>query len=108
MYSISIKDVTSMVMMEKKSTIKILAIVFLLLLIPFVAMHFTTEINWSVYDFLLMGCLLFGVGLLINFVVKRSQSKNYRILMISAILIGALLIWIELAVGIFGSPFAGS
>ena len=35
----------------------------LLLMIPLVAMHFTDELDWDLFDFVIMGCLLFGCGL---------------------------------------------
>jgi hypothetical protein len=36
------------------------------------------------------------------------KNKTYKILLGGAVLILLLLVWAELAVGIFGTPFAGN
>ena len=86
----------------------ILLIVLGILLVPLIAMQFTSEVNWGIEDFALMAVLLFGTGLLIEVVLRYVQSKGNRILLCSVIIIALFLVWAELAVGIFGSPFAGS
>ena len=86
----------------------ILLIVLGILLVPLIAKQFTSEVNWGVEDFALMVVLLFGTGLLIEVVLRYVQSKGNRILLCSLIIIALFLVWAELAVGIFGSPFAGS
>jgi peptidoglycan/LPS O-acetylase OafA/YrhL len=93
---------------KTKRFIIILLIVLLLLLIPFIGMHFSSDVNWSFFDFIIMGLLLFGVGLLVEVVLRKVPKKNNRITIIAIILIAFLLIWAEMAVGIFGTPFAGS
>jgi len=77
-------------------------IVVAILLIPLIAMQFTDEVNWSLFDFLIMGGMLFGTGLLILWIWNSVKNKTYRCLLIAFLLIGFLLIWAELAVGIFG------
>ena len=93
----------------KNKTLKIIiTVVASLLLIPFIAMQFTNEVNWSVFDFLVMGVLLTGVGVLFDVVLRKVPNKNNRIAIITIIIIAFLLVWAELAVGIFGTPLAGS
>ena len=87
--------------------IKILPIVGLLLLIPLIAMQLTNEVNWSFFDFIIMGALLTITGLLIGIVIKKVNHYKYREIIIVIIVIMFLLIWGELAVGLFGTPFAG-
>ena len=94
--------------MKNKRFIILLAIVAALLLIPFIAMQFTDEVAWTSFDFIVMGVLLFGTGLLCELSVRKIKSNKHRILICGAILLVFLLIWAELAVGIFGTPFAGS
>ncbi|MVM37833.1 hypothetical protein GO730_09925 [Spirosoma sp. HMF3257] len=86
----------------------ILLVVATLLLIPFIAMQFTNEVNWTLSDFVVAGVLLLGTGLLIELVLRTVTTVKYRIALCAAIVVMLLLIWIELAVGIFGSPIAGS
>lgn len=79
-----------------------------LLLIPFLAMQFTEEVNWSGGDFLMMGGLLFLFAVGIEAMLQATKQTRTRILLGLFLLVLFLLIWAELAVGIFGSPFAGS
>lgn len=83
-----------------------LGIATLILLIPLIAMQFTTEVNWEFSDFIIAGILLYGNALVINFISTR--SKKYKTILIVAVLVLLLLLWAEMAVGIFGSPIAGS
>ena len=80
----------------------------LLLLIPFIANQFIDGEGWSLFDFVLMGILLTGVGLTIEFVLRKVKTFERRLLTVGIVLFVFLVIWAELAVGIFGSPFAGS
>lgn len=79
-----------------------------LLLIPLIAMQFTSEVNWSPFDFIVMGALLVVVSSFIELVLRKVQKRDSRIAWIVLVFILFLLIWAELAVGIFGTPFAGS
>jgi len=86
----------------------ILLSVGLVLLVPLIAMQFTDEVNWSVFDFVIMGGLLLGTGLLCELVLRKFKSLQSRIIICGIVLLVLFLVWAELAVGIFGSPFAGS
>ena len=87
--------------------IRIFYIVGLLLLIPLIAMQLTNEVNWSFFDFIIMGGMLTITGLLIGIILKQFKPSNNRILLIAIIIVIFLLIWAELGVGIFGTRFAG-
>jgi hypothetical protein len=79
-----------------------------LLLLPLIAMQFTPEVKWTPFDFLVAGGLLLGACLAFEFFALRRSSLAYRLavgLTIAAVL---AIVWLELAVGIFGSPWAGS
>jgi hypothetical protein len=91
-----------------KTSLILLSTILLLLLIPLIAMQFSNEINWSIMDFLVAGVLLFGTGLTIEFVFRKVKSRKNRILICVFILLLFLLLWIELAVGVFGSPITGN
>ena len=83
-------------------------ITFGILLILAIAMQFTNEVQWKIGDFIIAAAILFTVTtslLLINLYVK-SKLKKTGLLLIVIILF--ILIWAELAVGIFNSPIAGS
>ena len=91
-----------------KSLKIILLTVTSLLLIPLIAMQFTDEVNWSLFDFLIAAVLLFGTGFMIDLVIRKTKNLKYRVIILVVIIITFLLIWAELAVGVFGTPFSGS
>ena len=72
------------------------------------AMQFTKEVNWTISDFLVMGILLFTTVFTIDFVLKKLKTLKSRLILIVGTVVLLALVWAELAVGIFGSPLAGS
>lgn len=74
----------------------------LLLLAPLIAMHFTTEVNWTLFDFVVFGCLLLITGIACELAVHKIRDQRWRIGALLVIAIGFLLAWAQGAVGIFG------
>ena len=93
---------------QNKRLTGILLTIALILLIPLIAMQFTSDVKWSLTDFVAMGILLLGTGLSCELVMRRVKKIEHRIVICGIILLAFFLIWVELAVGIFGTPFAGS
>ena len=79
-----------------------------LLLIPLIAMQFSTQVDWNLFDFIVMGVLLLSTGLACELALRKVKTTTSRLLICGAILFLFFLVWAELAVGIFGTPFAGS
>ena len=79
-----------------------------ILAIPLIAMQFTDQVNWGAADFLVGGILIFGVAISLDIGRRKLKNRKYRNLIMLLIVLAFLLIWAELAVGIFGSPFAGT
>jgi len=96
-----------MIMQNKRLNI-ILLTSGILLLIPLIAMQFTDEVNWTLFDFVVAATLLLGTGLMCELVIRKINKIKHRIVLCIVILAAFLIIWAELAVGIFGTPFAGS
>ncbi len=86
----------------------ILLIIAGLLSIPLIAMQFTNEVNWSLSDFAIAGFVLFGTGLACECCLQTIQKTTYRLAVCGGLLLLLCLVWLELAVGIFGSPISGS
>ena len=63
---------------------------------------------WGIFDFLLMGSLLLVLGIAINLTFLNIKYFNKRITIIFFVILIFLLIWVELAVGVFNTPFAGT
>ena len=93
--------------MKNKRLIGILLTVVILLLLPLVAMQFYNEMHWTSFDFVIAAVLLLGMGLLCELVLRKVKKIEYRIAICVFLLAALFLIWAELAVGIFGTPFGG-
>lgn len=85
----------------------IMSIATILLFIPFIAMQFTNEVNWGLFDFVMAAVLLYGTGLLFELVLRKVRKPVYRFVICAVILVLLLVVWIEMAVGIFGTAIAG-
>ncbi len=94
--------------LQSKRLFNLLAGAAFLLLIPFIAMQFTEEVKWGPFDFLVAGVLLFSTALALEWVLQKVTRREYRIALCLVILAVLFLVWAELAVGIFGTPLAGS
>jgi hypothetical protein len=64
--------------------------------------------DWSGFDFLVAAVLLTAAVLAFLLFVRPGKSRRYRVVAAAMIIVVLLVVWLELAVGLFGSPFAGS
>ena len=64
-----------MITQNKRLIIILISIPFLLL-IPLIAMQFTNQVNWSPLDFLVMGILLIGTGLMTELILRKIKKIN--------------------------------
>lgn len=71
------------------------------LLVPFVAMQFSDEVDWDITDFIVIGTLLFGAGLLYELITRKVRTRNRRLIVGLVLVAIVLYLWTELAVGIF-------
>ena len=97
-----------MMLTKNKRLATIIISAGILLLIPLIGMQFSNDVNWSLSDFVIAGILLFGAGLIFELILRIIKRKQTRILLVFILAAVLLLTWIELAVGLFGTPFAGS
>jgi hypothetical protein len=75
----------------------------LLLLTPYIAMHFTEEVNWNRMDFVVFGAMLAAVGVGFELAVRMTPNRAYRVAAAVALLAAFLLLWVNGAVGIIGN-----
>ncbi len=92
---------------ESKNGIRIVLVTAMLLMAPLLAVQFTDEVRWDLADCIVIGTLLIGTGLLYELGVKKLRSSTHRIIFTAVLIAIFLLIWAELAVGVFGTPFGG-
>lgn len=72
-----------------------------LLLLPAIAMQFSREVNWGPGDFVVVGGLFGLTGLAIEGAVRFAGSPLKRAVLVVGAVGLLLVIWAELAVGIF-------
>jgi hypothetical protein len=89
------------------STIQIIAGVAvaaaLLLIIPLTASFITSEMQWTLSDYVLVWVMLFTTGITYMFVSRLSSDNTYRAAVALAVVTGLLMVWSNLAVGIIGN-----
>jgi hypothetical protein len=73
-----------------------------ILLLPFIAMQFTRDVNWTGSDFIFAAVLIGGVGLLFELTVRMADNKSYRAGVALALAASFLTIWATGAVGMIG------
>lgn len=90
-------------MFKDRLLLAALGIPALLLLVPLVAMQFSTEVNWSPLDFVVAYALLAGAGLGLRLLLRHSTSFAFRAGAALAIFGQLSLVWVNLAVGFIGN-----
>lgn len=74
-----------------------------LILLPLLAMQFTSEVNWTLSDFIAAGLMIGLTGGAIELAVRGSDNPWGRAGAVVMILASLLLVWVNLAVGFLGS-----
>ena len=85
----------------QRSLLAVAAVTALLLLVPATAMQFTSEVSWGPDDFLVAACLLFGTGVGMVLIARNVKRKGHRVALMATLALVLLVVWAELAVGIF-------
>ena len=95
------ENITFIIM--QKSIIHLALATVSILMVPLVAMQFTSEVNWDLFDFAFMGTLIFGTGLVYQLIARKAGTVAYRAAVGVALTAAFLLVWINGAVGIIGN-----
>ena len=90
-------------MLSKSRIVGIALIIGLLLFIPWVAMQFTDEIQWSTGDFAIVAVALIAVALAYELIARKSDKTAYRVAFGIGLMTALLLFWVNGAVGIIGN-----
>lgn len=85
------------------STGAILLGVALILSIPLLAMQLTSEVNWTLFDFVFAGVILMGPAFLYQLAARSSARPAYRAGVGVALVSAVLIVWLTGAVGIIGN-----
>jgi uncharacterized membrane protein len=84
-----------------KSLLVVALVTAAILMIPLVAMEYTTEVLWTGTDFIAAGMLLVLTGLVLTFALRKFRTTQSRLVALGVIGLGFLYCWAEMAVGIF-------
>jgi len=91
-----------------RSLVRFLLIVPVGLSLPLIAGQLSADVHWSTADFVTAAALLSGgaVALTIGTATPPLPRWLRRSAIGAVVIIG--MVWLELAVGVFGTPWAGS
>ena len=75
---------------------------------PLIGMQLSSEINWELFYFIVAVIIITVLILVVELIFRKVQSSKKRFWLVFLIWVLFIMIWVELAVGIFESPFAGT
>jgi uncharacterized protein YybS (DUF2232 family) len=93
--------------MKQKQLFYLILGVAALLCIPLIGGLISNEVNWKLFDFVVMAFLLTLTGLAAILVYNKFKNSKLKFLFITLVGVVFLLAYVELAIGIFGTPIAG-
>ena len=87
---------------------KIYLIIFGFLLSIILLLNFISdEFDWNIFDFIVLIIMMIFTAALFEIATRTAKTKKNQKILFILITIIFLLIWAELGVGFFDSPFAG-
>jgi hypothetical protein len=98
-----IRENLTFTLMQNKTLLRPALVTLGLLLLPLLGNRFVEGCDWSPFDFLLMGALIFVTVLAFELIARKAKTTAYRAALGLALLASFLLLWINLAVGLIGS-----
>ena len=86
----------------------IFSVILLLLFIPWLEqLDGKAAFHWTLLDYFAALVLLSTFGFGLEYLVRKTKSKKRKFLIILVLTFLFVLLWAELAVGVFDSPIAG-
>lgn len=86
-----------------QSVLRVALVTVAILMIPLIAMQFSSEVDWSPGDFIIMGALIFAIGFLYVLATRFVSNIVYKVAIAAALGSTFLMIWVNLAVGLIGA-----
>ena len=94
--------------MKKERIARSILAAEMVLLVPLLGMALSDEWDWGPLDFILISVLLAFIGLAYQLIVTGIRNNTWHTAIGIVLAASMILLWIEMAVGLFGSPIAGS
>jgi hypothetical protein len=101
-----LRERIALIMPPRRNIVRLILITASILCVPLVGMQFSDEVDWTLFDFVAAGVLIFGAGLTFELIARKTGNVAYRVATGLACATALLLIWINLAVGLIGSEDA--
>ena len=102
--STALKERSTMVTRNAyRSVVGVALATALILLLILLSMRIIGDMNWSLFDFVFAGAIIFGTGLTYVLVARKAGNIAYRVAVGVALAAAFMLVWSNLAVGIIGS-----
>jgi hypothetical protein len=83
-----------------KRIVTYILIVIAILSLPLIAMQFTNEVNWTLFDFFMASFLIITSLTLIEITLQNLKNRTFKITSVLVIIVLFLLLWVDLSVGI--------
>lgn len=83
------------------SVLRAVVITLAILTVPVIAMLFTSDVQWAAGDFVIAGTLVFITSFIIDLILHRVDSSRRKLIGVAIVALVFLLLWAELAVGVF-------
>ncbi|HUF73311.1 MAG TPA: hypothetical protein VMR74_10480 [Gammaproteobacteria bacterium] len=93
-----------MITLHRKPLVRIVLVTVLILIVPLVANQTVEGFDWGLFDFVVIGAVLFGTGLAYHLVASRLNAITYRVAVGLALAAAFVLFWMNAAAGIIGGP----
>lgn len=79
----------------------LLYVPILILVVPLLGMQLSSDMQWSLFDFVVVGALLYSAIGLYFLISQKLKTNIQKFTVAAAILLTVIFIWAELAVGVF-------
>lgn len=85
----------------RPSVLRAVAVSGGILLVVWMMAFVSAEIQWSVFDYIVAGIMLFTVAGAVELIVARVSNQRQRLLLLAVVGVVFMYLWAELAVGVF-------
>jgi tellurite resistance protein TehA-like permease len=93
--------------MKTKNFIRPAIITILILSIPALAMQLSSNVDWGIFDFAIIGTLIFSASLAFEVISKKLTNITHKTIVGFILLVLVFLIWAELAVNLVSKIISG-
>ena len=87
--------------MSTKKILRVFLVAAAILAIPLVMTNVSEEWDWDFSDFVIIGVLIVGAGVIYELVASRLKTNGTKLAALILAILAVMYVWAELAVGIF-------